>query len=250
MSDETANRESQSPRLALVTAGGRRLGRAIALRLAELGYDIALHYNSSADEASVTARQIESRGRQVQMFQRDFSHFDEVLTLMPDISESMGAPPNLLVNNASVYEENTLVETKPEDFDLNFNLHVKAPFFLTKDFAKYCVGDGLVVNMVDTSVLRYATKHFPYLLSKKALFELTKMSARELAPRVRVNAIAPGIVVPATGEERAHEKFAKSNPLHRAASAKDILVALEYLINNGQVTGECLFVDGGKTVDF
>lgn len=249
MPEQTANKEPEGAKLALVTAGGRRLGRAIALRLAELGYDIALHYNTSADEASVTARQIEARGRKAQMFQRDFSHFDEVLTLMPDISERMGTP-NLLVNNASVYEENTLIETKPEDFDLNFNLHVKAPFFLTRDFAKYCVGDGLVINMVDTSVVRNATKHFSYLLSKKALYDLTKMAARELAPRVRVNAIAPGIVLPSTGEERSHEKFSKGNPLHRAATAADILIAMEYLISGSQVTGECLFVDGGKSVDY
>jgi pteridine reductase len=234
--------------VALVTAGSKRVGRAIALRLAEFGYDIALHFNSSSDEAEVAAREIAAVGRKCQLFQRNFSHIDEVLTLIPEIRETMQAP-GLLINNASVFERNSLIDARPEDFDVDFNVHVKAPFFLTRDFAQSCE-NGHVINIVDTGISRCKTDHFTYLLSKKALYDLTMMSAAQLAPRIRVNAIAPGLILPPVGTERQlYERASTDNPLRRTGTPGDVLVALQYLLANEHVTGECLYVDGGDIVD-
>lgn len=235
--------------VALVTAASKRLGRSIAIRLAELGYDIALHYNTSRDEAEVTAREIQKLGRECKIFQRNFSHIDEVLTLIPEVRQAM-ASPKLLVNNASPFEKNSFIDARPEEFDRDFNIHVKAPFFLIRDFAKGCENSGHVINIIDTAVTRNKTDYFTYLLSKKSLYELTRMAAAQLAPKIRVNAIAPGVILPAAGVDRFHyEKFSTGNLLHRAASPSDVLLAMEYLIKAPQVTGDCLFVDGGDLVD-
>jgi NAD(P)-dependent dehydrogenase (short-subunit alcohol dehydrogenase family) len=237
------------PDYAIVTAGSRRLGREIVLKLADMGYDIALHYNTSEDDAKTTAREVMKYGRRVELFRRNFEHFDEVLTLMQEIIGTMGGPPTILVNNASIFERNVLRETTPEQFDADFDVHVKAPYFLMRDFANN-VERGHIINMVDTSITRTGTTYFTYLLSKKALYELTRMAAKELAPRIRVNAIAPGIILPPVGWNEHHaEKASRENLLQRQAGPADIVAALEYLVKSEQVTGECLYVDGGDHVD-
>lgn len=237
------------PEYAIVTAGSRRLGREIVVTLAELGYDIALHFNTSQEEAQATAADARKHGRRVEIFQRDFQQFDAVLTLMQEIIDRMGGPPAVLVNNASIFERNGLRKSTPEQFDADFDVHLKAPYFLMRDFAN-SVESGQIINMVDTSITRTGTTYFTYLLSKKALFELTRMAAKELAPGIRVNCIAPGIILPPVGwaEEQA-EKASYENPLRRQAGPADIVAALEYLIKSEQVTGQCLYVDGGDHVD-
>lgn len=241
--------ESTAP-VAIVTAGARRLGRALVLKLSELGYDIALHYNTSEDDAKTTAREVQKYGRQCELFRRNFRNFDEVLTLMQEvIGRYGGRKPAVLINNASIFDRNILRETTPEEFDADFGVHVKAPFFLMRDFAKN-VESGVVINIVDTTVTRTGTTYFTYLLSKKTLYELTRMAAKELAPKIRVNAIAPGIILPAVGwDPKKSEKASRDNLLQRQAGPSDIVIALEYLLKNEQVTGECLFVDGGDHVD-
>jgi pteridine reductase len=234
--------------VALVTAGAKRLGKAIAFKLAELGYDIALHYNSSENDAKKAALHIEELGRRCFLFKRDFSRFPEVETLIPDVVKTMGAP-SLLINNASMFIKNKLMSSTPQQYDIDFNIHVKAPMFLTQAFAASCK-NGSIINIVDTSITRNGTDYFTYLLSKKTLADLTAMSARELAPNIRVNAIAPGIILPPEGIDRIRfEQLAVENPLKRAAGPTEILLALEYLLNAVQVTGQIMFVDGGDHID-
>ena len=233
--------------IALVTAGARRLGKAMCLHLAASGYDIALHFNSSEKDAKEAEAEISALGAKCVLFKRNFLDFTAVKTLIDDVSKAMGQP-KVLINNASVFVPNKLMSTTPESFDNDMLVHVKAPFFLTQAFAKGN-RDAHVINLVDTAVLRYGTDFFTYLLTKKVLYELTKMCARELAPDVRVNAIAPGIVLQPEG----HDDFkflATANPLHREGSPADVVLALDYLLRNQQVTGECLFVDGGDCVDY
>jgi pteridine reductase len=240
--------ESTAP-VAIVTAGSKRLGRALAIKLAEMGYDIALHYNTSEDDAKTTAHQVRGKGRQCELFRRNFRNFDEVLTLIPEIMQRYGRPPEVLVNNASVFDRNILRETTPEEFDADFAVHVKAPYFLMRDFAKNCQR-GHIINMVDAAVVKTGTTYFTYLLSKKTLYELTRMAAKELAPRIRVNAIAPGIILQPIGwEKNKADKAARENLLQRPAGPPDVVHALEYLLKSEQVTGDCLFVDGGDHVD-
>jgi NAD(P)-dependent dehydrogenase (short-subunit alcohol dehydrogenase family) len=247
--EKKAKEKHEAP-AALVTAGARRLGRSIAIKLAELGFDIALHYRASKEDAMVAAREVEARGRRCALFHRNFDHFDEVLTLIPAVRQEM---PNLtlLVNNASVFDLDELINSHPEEFDANFNVHVKAPYFLIRDFARHC-GHGQIINIVDTQAVRYETGHFAYLLSKKTLLELTRMAAKQLAPAIRVNAIAPGIVLPPLDERQRteYERLLTANPLKRCASPEDVMYALDYLIKCEQITGETLFVDGGDHINF
>lgn len=232
-----------------MTAGSRRLGKAIVLKLAELGYDIALHFNESHNDAEMTAREVHRLGRNCELFRRNFRFFDEVLTLIPEVSGRMD-PPTLLINNASVFSPNAIRDSKPEDFDADFAVHVKAPYFLIRDFANHC-RHGVVINIVDTAVVRSSTGYTSYLLSKKALFELTKIAANQLGPDIRVNAIAPGIILPAVGwDKNKSDRLAVENPLKRASGPADVLAALEYLLKAEQVTGDCLFVDSGNHVDW
>lgn len=246
---QSTNRVDSGTLVALVTAGSKRLGRLISLRLAELGYDIALHYNSSKDEAEVTAREIQTLGRKCGIFKRNFEHIDEVLTLIPEIRETMGNP-SLLINNASVFSKNSLIDSMPEDFDVDMNVQVKAPFFLMRDLAKACER-GQAINIVDTGVNKFKTDYFTYLLAKKSLWALTQIAAAELAPRIRVNAIAPGLIIAPYGLDRNQvDRASTANPLHRAGSPDDVVVAMEYLLKNEHVTGECLYVDGGEGIDY
>ncbi len=234
--------------IAIVTAGSKRLGRQIVLRLAQLGYDIGLHCNRSTGDAQQTAEDIRALGRRCEIVQANFLNSAEVLSVIPAVIDRLGAP-SLLINNASSFRRNTLLTCTPEQFDEDFSVHVRAPLFLTRDFAKSC-RQGQIINIVDAAVGRNASGYFTYLLSKKSLKEVTRMAAVELAPGIRVNAIAPGIILPAVGwtaEESA--RTAAENILQRQASPADILLAMEYLLKSPQVTGDCLFVDGGDHVE-
>jgi NAD(P)-dependent dehydrogenase (short-subunit alcohol dehydrogenase family) len=243
------NTNSDGQQVALVTAGARRIGKAICLHLAGLGYDIALHYNSSESDAKVAQAEIRALGKKCLLLKRDFKDFPAVQNLIGEVTSEMAAP-TVLVNNASLFVPNKLMTATPESFDTDMMVHVKAPFFLTQAFAQ-ASRRGHIINMVDTAVLRYGTDFFTYLLTKKALFELTKMSARELAPAIRVNAIAPGIVLQPEGKDEAHFQFLlAANPLNREGSPADVVTALDYLVRNEQVTGQCLFVDGGDSIDY
>lgn len=243
------NRGDDEKPIALVTAGARRLGKAMCLHAARSGYDVALHYNTSESAAKDTQSEIQALGRRCVLLKSDFKDFQAVRGLIDNAIKAIGKP-TLLINNASLFVPNKLMSTTAEMLDNDLLVHVKAPFFLTQAFAN-TVSSGLVINLVDTAVLRYATDFFTYMLTKKTLLDLTKMCARELAPRIRVNAIAPGIILQPEGEDKSGFSFiATANPLHREGSPDDIVVALDYLMRNKQVTGECLFVDGGDCVDF
>jgi NAD(P)-dependent dehydrogenase (short-subunit alcohol dehydrogenase family) len=244
----SASGETTAP-IALVTAGARRLGKAMILRLAELGHDIALHYNTSENDAKKTAAEVQALGRRCFTFQRDFTNISEVQTLIGEVKQKMGAP-TLLINSASAFIKNKLTTATEAQFDLDFALHVKVPFFLSQAFAREC-GRGMIVNMVDTNVTRCHTDYFSYLLSKKALFELTRMSANELAPNIRVNCIAPGLMMQPVGvDKQVYENAAEGNLLRRRLDPINVVAALEYLVKNDVITGECLFVDAGDQVKY
>ena len=228
-------------KLALVTGGAKRIGRAITLHLAKNGYDIALHYNTSEKEAHKLAKEIKKTGQKCKLFQCDLSNINHVLKFMKKVKNQF---PNLslLINNASLFKENSLLNTDIKFFEKIFNVNFKAPFFLSREFARnFKVGQ--IINMLDTNIIRKNSKYFAYNLSKKLLYEFTKMSAYELGPRIRVNAIAPGPILPPKGKNKIN---LNSVPLKKQGDFKNITQAINYLIENSFVTGECLFVDGGK----
>jgi NAD(P)-dependent dehydrogenase (short-subunit alcohol dehydrogenase family) len=231
----------------LVTGAAQRIGKAIALGLAEDGFDIALHYNSSMEKAEKLHDEILARGVHCEMLACDFSSMTDVSSFMDTVFEIF---PHccLLINNAAIFERAFLMETDEDIFDRHITINFKTPFFLTRDFARLCK-EGQIINIVDTKITESFTPYFAYTLSKKALFELTLMSAKELAPHIRVNAVAPGPILPPRDKDREYfERLGKKTPLKKAGQPKQVVNAIKFLIENSYITGECIFVDGGEHI--
>ncbi len=225
------------------------MGRAIATALAEAGCDVALHYHNSRDEAEELAGIIRSAGRRCEIFRCDLNDTSQI----PGLIESVFAAfpgCNILVNNASVFEPGGFQETDAADFDRNFNVNLKAPLFLSKEFALRCEC-GRIVNILDMRVARTVTDHFAYTLAKKALGELTKMSALALAPRIRVNAVCPGLILPPEDDDAAKADFGRLTervPLKTRGRAEDVAQAVLFLLQSEFITGQAIFVDGGESL--
>ncbi|HKI45747.1 MAG TPA: SDR family NAD(P)-dependent oxidoreductase [Balneolales bacterium] len=229
---------------AIVTGGAKRLGRAMSLSLAERGFDIVIHYNRSKEEASRLSEEIRGMGRQCRLLQADFADLDSVEETAKKLF-SDGEDCQVLINNASIFNPMLFDKTPLKDLTNNFSVHFFYPFFLTKFFAeKYA--KGVVINILDSRITDEDIEFFPYTLSKKSLASFTRMSARALAPDIRVNAICPGPVLPPGFDEPQNmEKKVSRLPLQKAVAIPDIIRALDYLLDNESVTGEFLFVDGG-----
>ncbi len=232
---------------ALVTGGGIRLGRAIALHLAEQGFDIALHYNSSKEPAQKTSEEIEKLGRKCGLFQLDFSQNQDYHQFITTIEEQM-SPLTLVVNSASLYSQTTIAETATQVFDSTFSTNFKAPFFITQAFAAVCK-KGEIINIVDNKTGFNQFVYSIYLLSKKALEEFTRMSALEYAPEVRINGISPGVVLPASVRSKKYIDWRiQGIPVGIQGNVANILQAVDYLLKNNFVTGQTLVVDGGESL--
>lgn len=229
----------------LVTGAARRLGREIALYLAGKGYDIALHYHTSKAEAAYVTRQVKEAGVRCEMFQADLEDAGSYRALIRD---AHAAFPHLfaLVNNAAVFDAGSFLDGDVALYDKEFRTNVQAPIFLTQAFAD-TVAKGTVVNMLDTCVTRHKHSYFYYLLSKKTLFEFTKMAALELAPDIRVNGVCPGYILPADGwGEDYRARLEERLPMRKTASVTDIVQAVHLLIATESMSGQCLFIDGGE----
>jgi pteridine reductase len=232
---------------ALVTGGAIRLGKALAFGLAAAGYDIALHYNRSAADADQTAAEIRALGVSCQTFG---FNLQDVAAFPNWLSTVQQAFPNLavLVNSASAYTQASIAQTSIEAFDAQFAINVRAPFFLLQAFAQQ-VGHGDVINIIDNKIAFNQPQYAAYLLSKKTLAALTQLAALELAPAIRVNGIAPGVVM--AGETRSAAYMAwrlQGIPLQRAGSPNYIVQAMLSLLQNEFVTGQILLVDGGESL--
>ena len=230
---------------ALITGGAKRIGKAIALHLAESGYDIALHYNHSDEDAHVTAGQIEETGVQCHLFCCDFAEMNQVHGLIAEVFRCC-PDCNVLINNASIFERCCLLKTDEELFDRHFQINFKTPFFLTRDFARLA-GQGNIINIIDTKAYRTVTKFFAYTLTKKMLLEFTRMAAKELAPRFRVNGVAPGVILPPQGDNEEYlKKRASELPLKDHGDTGSVVSAISFLLQNPFITGHCIVVDGGE----
>lgn len=230
---------------ALITGGAKRIGKALSIKLAELGYNIILHYNNSQDDAEDTSQQIRSVGVGCDIFSADLSDPQAALRITEKILEK-NKGVELLVNNASVFYETGFLNVSEEDFQREFNINFVSPFFLIQQFALIC-RKGLVINMIDARITKVHTSHFVYNLTKKSLFHLTHMTAKTLGPDIRVNGICPGPILPPPGEDQDFLRtIAAKTPLKRMGDTSYISQAVEYLVKNNYVTGETLFVDGGE----
>lgn len=236
---------------ALITGSAKRIGRDMALELAKKGYDIVISYHRSAADALALQQEIITKyAVQCELFSCDLQDVAQAQGLM-DFALEKFPHLQLLVNNASIFNKSKFLDDGDE-FYHNLNLHVISPLILSKAFAKN-VTKGQIINMVDKNIARYDTHYFYYLLSKKILAEFTKMLSLELAPAIRVNAIAPGFILNSVNEQNPSEdllqKTIKRIPVQHKGDVTNILQALHFLLENDFVTGQILFIDGGASLN-
>lgn len=227
---------------ALVTGAARRIGRALALAAAEAGYDVAVHHRDSPEDAEETAELVRSKGVRAVVVAADLA--GDPASLIGQ-AQALG-PVTLLVNSASIFEDDRIETLTRESWDLHMQANLHAPIALTQAFAAQSV-EGLVVNIIDQRVWRPNPQFFSYSLSKAGLWWATQTMAQALAPRIRVNAIGPGPTLPSIHQSPADfEAEAANIPLQRRTSPDEIAAALRYLIDAPSVTGQMIAVDGGQ----
>jgi NAD(P)-dependent dehydrogenase (short-subunit alcohol dehydrogenase family) len=235
---------SLAGKTALVTGAARRLGRAMALALAGQGARVVVHHNRSEAEAAGLCDEIRRLGGSAWSLQADLADPSSAAKLFQDAVAQAGEI-GILVNNASLYERDTLWDATEESILLNLRVHALAPLTLAREMARQG-GEGHIVNLLDTRVTVYDREHASYHISKRVLATLTRMLALELAPRIAVNAIAPGLILPPAGEDETYlRSLAHANPLNRWGEPKDIADAMLFLLGSRFVTGQILYVDGG-----
>jgi NAD(P)-dependent dehydrogenase (short-subunit alcohol dehydrogenase family) len=230
--------------VALITGGAKRIGKAIAIRLANRGYAIALHYHSSKAEASATARRIRQRQGHCELFCCDLSDPAAVCSLIKSVLKTFSRL-DILINNASVFKPGPLKDARVSELDRSYAIHLRAPYILMQEFASL-QKRGQIINILDTKISQNAVTHVPYLLFKKALADLTRLAAVELAPAFRVNGVCPGPILAPEGKSSDYLKnAARTVPLQKSGSPEDICDAVEMLIDHNYMTGQLLFEDGG-----
>jgi NAD(P)-dependent dehydrogenase (short-subunit alcohol dehydrogenase family) len=242
----------------LVTGAGRRLGRAMALYMAGRGYDVAVHYATSKVEAQSVVDEILAMGCKAVAIQADLLDENAVQALLPAVAEALGGPVTCLINNASIFEYDTIETATRASWDRHVESNLRAPFVLTQAMAAQGlaaqvdargepVAAGLVVNMIDQRVRKLTPEFMTYTLAKMGLWALTRTAAQALAPDIRVNAIGPGPTLKGARQSEAHfDAQRRATVLNRGADEGDITAALGYLLDARSVTGQLICVDGGQ----
>jgi NAD(P)-dependent dehydrogenase (short-subunit alcohol dehydrogenase family) len=243
---------------ALVTGGARRLGRAMCLYLAARGYDVAIHFASSGADAEALASEIRAMGRSATCIQADLLNEDALDHIIPQAADALGGPISVLVNNASIFEQDSIATATREGWDRHMMSNLRAPFVLTQSFVAQVpppapdaqgepVAQGLVVNMIDQKVRKLTPQHMTYSIAKMGLWAFTRMAAQDLGGHVRVNAIGPGPTLQAHDQTSAvYDASRRATILGRGANLDDITAALGYFMDAKAVTGQLLCIDGGQ----
>jgi len=236
-------------RCALVTGGARRIGRALAEALAGAGASVVIHYRTSEDDAAAAVAAIEAAGGDACSLRADLAGSDLDRRLVDEAAALAGRPVDILVNNASVFEPLDLMTTTVADWDRNVAVNLRAPFLLARGLARQlpegAVGD--IINLNDDRALRPPADHFPYTISKAGLHALTASLALALAPRIRVNELALGAVLP---PEKASEDYMhtlkRDIPLGRFGATAEVTHAALFLLGNPAMTGQTILLNGGR----
>jgi NAD(P)-dependent dehydrogenase (short-subunit alcohol dehydrogenase family) len=235
--------------VALVTGSGARIGAAIALSLAEHGATVAVHYNRSAASANRLVGRIRKKGGRAAAFQAELSDDSQCVELVPHIQHELGTV-RILVNNASLFGEGAFSSTTLKEWDDNLNVNLRAPFRLSQSFSAQNRGRvrGSIIHLADWRGLRPGTDHFAYTVSKAALIKMTEAMALALAPRIRVNCLALGSILPPKGAtKRMVRDLISVVPLRQIGTPRDVVAAVLYLLGSGDfVTGETIGIDGGR----
>jgi NAD(P)-dependent dehydrogenase (short-subunit alcohol dehydrogenase family) len=237
-----------APKTVLITGAAKRLGRAIALDLAQAGWDVAVHYNGSQKDAEATANDIRALGRRVALLQADVSKEDETRALIARATRELG-PITALINSASLFENDDWQSASRESWDKHMDVNLRAPFVLAQEFAKALPADmhGAIVNIVDQRVLKPTPQFMTYSLSKAGLYWLNTTLAQALAPRIRVNAIGPGpTMINARQSQADFDRQRKATVLGTGAEPRNVCEAVRYLLGASVVTGQMIAVDGGQ----
>jgi len=230
-----------------VTGAAKRLGRQVALHLAQEGYQIALHYHRSKPEAMSTAQAIYKTGVRCEFFSCDLADEAQTRKLVPQVFKAF---PNLnvLVNSASIFIPNRFSAADLTLFKTHWDINFKAPYILTCEFARL-VKRGQVINFIDANVIQYKTNYADYLMTKKALLEFTKMAAVQWGPRIRVNGISPGMILaPVNSQPDDRLRRARQIPLQRTGKPENILQSVKFLLENDYLTGQIIANDGGENL--
>lgn len=238
---------------ALVTGGGARIGRAMALYLGQRGYDVAVHYASSKDGAEQVAQIIGGKSLAIQA---DLLDEKQVQGLLPAAAKALGGPITCLINNASIFEYDTVKTATRESWDRHMESNLRAPFVLTQAMAAQGLlagsdgeplATGLIVNLIDQRVRKLTPEFASYTIAKMGLWAMTQTMAQALAPAIRVNGIGPGPTLQGAGQTADQfDRQRKATILRRGAHLADITAALGYFLDSPAVTGQMLAVDGGQ----
>ncbi|HTZ35155.1 MAG TPA: SDR family oxidoreductase [Stellaceae bacterium] len=236
------------PKTALVTGAAHRIGRALALALAEAGYALALHYHRSAEAAEGLAAAIAGRGGKAIAIAADLADEAATRRLLPRVAAALG-PVGVLVNNASVFEDDTVDTVSRAGWDAHFAVNLRAPFVLSQDFARELPADagGNIVNLLDERVWSLTPYFVSYTVTKAALWTLTQTLALALAPRIRVNGIGPGPTLPSP--RQSHQQFTeqcRAMPLRRGTAPEEVAAALRFILDAPAMTGQMIALDGGQ----
>ncbi len=231
--------------LALVTGGAHRLGRAIALELARIGFAVAIHYHHSAAAAKETAAAARELGVPASLFPADLRDPAQIQALFEQVA-GLPHPLKVLVNSAAVMPRGSLADISPDEWDATLGLNLRAPLLCAQQAARLMPDGGAIVNLTDTGAHKVWTAYPAYVVSKAALETLTRLLARSFAPHIRVNAVAPGLVLP--GPQASPEdwdRLVARLPLKRPGRVDEIAQTVAFLVQNEYITGQTVVVDGG-----
>jgi NAD(P)-dependent dehydrogenase (short-subunit alcohol dehydrogenase family) len=236
------------PRAALVTGAGQRIGRALALTLADMGYAVAVHYHRSGEAAEGVVRTISEAGGEAVALAADLTDEGAVTALLPRAVAALG-PIGVLVNNASIFEGDTIATATRDSWDRHLAVNLRAPFVLIQEFARQLPASagGNIVNLLDERVWSLTPYFVSYTLSKAGLWTLTQTMALALAPRIRVNGIGPGPTLPSP--RQSHEQFlqqCRAMPLQRGTAPDEVAAAMRFILGAPAMTGQMIALDGGQ----
>lgn len=242
----------QFPKSVLITGAAKRIGRALTLDLARGGYDIALHCNSSKQDAEAVADEVRNLGQKACVVSADLTNEDATHQLIADATRQLG-PIGVLINNASTFEFDDVQTATRESWDLHMETNLRAPFILSQQFSKHLPDgcQGMILNLIDQRVWNLTPHFMTYTLSKAGLWTLTQTLALALAPKIRVNAIGPGPALPS--RRQTQEDFdaqCAKTPLKIGTNPQEICDAVRFFLAAPAITGQMLALDGGQHLDW